>query len=528
MALPPPANQGPPIEPWQRQANDLGLSPNEAELYELMTNYHSFTQQQYIALRDQGGYGTLVDLNQWQYKDIKDWCVAISARAVNRGGRTFGDLKIKQLQGIAWWVSDTLLRNQPVNVNVYKADADNYRVNAELDYRDSKADNVTVDKPKAFEYQKWIEWEVSVYSYFSSLNNLKGVPLSYVIRKDLAQGITVASLNERKQQIIYNSPLQGYLFSKDDETVGNILQECCLGTEAESWIKNIKGGRRMMQTLQLHYDGPDEAKKRLNSAKAQLDNIFYRHEATFSFEKYVTALNDIYNTHERYHEPIYETDKVRYLLEKCQNNHAEFKQMVVLCRTQHNTFTAAVTMLKEAVGRLFPDPHNRAGGSKKRNVSQVNSKGNNNNNNKKMVNGVDTSDLSRWFSDDEMKKLPRWLQKKIATNKNHQSKNKDKIDKKKKARVSSVQADNGGSNNNNSGNNSNNSNSASNDSETSRNSLVASVINGIHNSQRQNTIQFPLNGRSASIAAANRTRSNGGGTVDDSSVITFDHLGNPL
>ena len=509
----------PPL-PWQQQAVVLGLNPDETVLYELMSNFHSFTREQYVALRDQGGYGTLADLNQWQFKDIKDWCVAISARNLNRGGRTFGDLKIKQLQGIAWWVTDTILRNQLLDVNVYKANSDDYKVNAELDYRESKADNVTVDKPKAFEYQKWIEWEVSVYSYFSSLSNLKGVPMAYVIRKDLSQGMTVGQLVERKQQIIYNSPLTGYLFGKDDETVGSILQECCLGTEAESWIKNIRGGRRMMQTLQLHYDGPDEARKRLNTAKAQLDKLFYRHEATFSFEKYVTALNDINNIHERYHEPIYETDKVRYLLEKCQNNHAEFKQMVVLCRTQQNTFNGAVTMLKEAVGRLFPDPHVRSHGSKKRNISQVNSKykGNKDKGSKKTpneMNGVDTSDLTRWFSDVEMKKLPRWMQRKIATNKNHQSNNKSKIDAKKKARVGAVETevDNGTS-------------SASD--ATSRNSIVAAVINGIHNSNRQG-IQFPIQGRAASIAAASRPRTVGGGAiVDDTSVVTFDHLGNPL
>ena len=48
----------------------------------------------------------------------------------------------------------------------------------------------------------------------------------------------------------------------------------------------------------------------------------------------------------------------------------------------------------------------------------------------------------------------------------------------------------------------------------------------MHNAQRQGGHQFPLNGRSASVAAANRNRS--GGIVDDSSVVTFDHLGNPV
>jgi len=113
-------------------------------------------------------------------------------------------------------------------------------------------------------------------------------------------------MQSRKEQIINNAPLTGYLYEKDNATVGNILKEVCLGTEAESWTKNIVGGREAMRALQLHYDGPDEARKRLSVAKAQLEKLLYRHEATFSFEKYVTALNDIYNIHERYQEPIFE------------------------------------------------------------------------------------------------------------------------------------------------------------------------------------------------------------------------------
>jgi alpha-galactosidase/6-phospho-beta-glucosidase family protein len=209
---------------------------------------------------------------------------------------------------------------------------------------------------------------------------------------------------------------------------------------------------------------------------------------------------------------------VRYLLEKCQNNHTEFKQTIVLCCKQHTTFTGAVAMLKEACGRLFADAHVKSN-RHKRSITKVNTKNNNHNRgNKKMVNGVDTSDLSCWYMNEEMKNLPNWLQKKIATNNDHQSKNKDKIHEKKKARVNvSAMNTDGGSNNNNGSNS-----SPSNDS----NSIIAGVINGMHNAQRQVGHQFPVNGRSASVAAVSRNRS--GGAVDDSSVVTFNHLGNPV
>ena len=58
MALPPP----PPA--WIARATALGLNADETVLFEVMTNHHNFTEDQFLCLRDHGGYGTLDDLNQ--------------------------------------------------------------------------------------------------------------------------------------------------------------------------------------------------------------------------------------------------------------------------------------------------------------------------------------------------------------------------------------------------------------------------------------------------------------------------------
>ncbi len=497
--VPPPQPQ---VPAWLNRANALGLNDDETILFELMYNSLNFTEGQYTTLRDQGGYGTLRDLNQWRHKEIYDWCVAMSGRSVARGGRTYGDLKIKQLQGIAWWVTDRCLRSLPLDVNDFKAKEEEYRANAQFAYLESKNDDVTLDKPGKFEYKNWIAWEETVYLYFDSITNLRGVPMAYVIRKDLPAGTDIATL-ERKDQIIYNAPLNGFVFDIDTKTVLSILKESTIDTEAETWIKNIKCGRLAMKALQQHYDGDDEKRKRLDTAKAQLDKLFYRHEATFSFEKYVTSLQNIFSIHDRYFEPVYETDKVRYLLDKCQNNHTEFKQAVMLCRTMHNTFSAAVTYLKTEVGRLFPD----SGRTRKpRNISNTNTK---KNTGKKLVNGVDCSDLSRWYSKEEFSKLPGYMRKRIATNKNHRDKNQEQIQQKKKARISATETDKEGA-------------------DDKQNSLVAAVINGVANASRHSagaSVQFPHNGRNATIAATQSKQISSNEST--TSAVTFDHLGNP-
>ena len=55
---------------------------------------------------------------------------------------------------------------------------------------------------------------------------------------------------------------------------------------------------------------------------------------------------------------MYESDKVKSLLDKYQNNNTEFKQSVQMCRTLHTQFEDAVTYLKKEVGRIFPDDEN--------------------------------------------------------------------------------------------------------------------------------------------------------------------------
>ena len=221
MAAQPPAQV--PVQPpaqaqvpaWQNRAIALGLNDDETVLFELMVNTLNFTEGQYTTLRDQGGYGTLRDLNQWRHKEIYDWCVALSGtRSAARGGHTYGDLKIKQLQGIAWWVTDRCLRSLPLDVDDFKGKEEEYRANAQFAYLKSKSDDVTLDKPGKFEYKNWIAWEETVYLYFDSITNLRGVPLVYVIRKDLPNGTEFDTL-ARKDQIVYNAPLNGFVFDID-------------------------------------------------------------------------------------------------------------------------------------------------------------------------------------------------------------------------------------------------------------------------------------------------------------------------
>ena len=509
----------PALPQWQVDANSLGLNVEERELHRVLCNVHSFTIGQYVTLREEG-YGTLNDLRNWKHKEIHTLLTSLSGRPQTRGGMRYGDKRIRQVQALAWFVNDHFSRGVPLDIDVYEADPDVCIQNAALAADHISSESNKADKPEKFTYKSWITWEESIEVYLESLIRSCGAPLSYVIRKDLPVGMIWDNL-DAMQQRVHTPPVNGFAFSIDSKNVLTLIKELCLSTEAEVWVKNIKCGRAAMIALRAHYDGPDEARKRTLEAKAKLKSLFYKHEFTFSFEKFITALQGHFKVFEKYNMPMYEHEKVEILFEKRQNNNPEFKLEVGICRSQHDTFIGAITYLKTAVARLFPIDGSRRGVDKQRQISSAN-----------VVNGIDLSDFSKNYSRQEVRKVQStadgrkaWRsflnnpkrKKATAEYKKRKGSGGDRKIQALKKRLKEAEdaVANGGSSNS--------------DLDIEQQRMVAATINGVMNASRHNSqVQFPTNGRS--IRSVQRPQGNnaGSGDVSTTSAITFDHLGNPL
>jgi hypothetical protein len=188
-------------------------------------------------------------------------------------------------------------------------------------------------------------------------------------------------------------------------------------------MQGITCGRIAMQALQAHYDGDAEAEKRKQAAKSDLSTLYYRHESAFSFEKYINRLKKCFDTLEKYQVPYYEEDKVKLLLDRIQNNHGEVKTQVSICRANYSgSFVQASTYMSREISRIFPASNvasvnfgkgkNRGG----RNVSSLKNGGKKGKRKGLIVdknNGVDISDLTRFYSKEEWKKLDADVRKKI-------------------------------------------------------------------------------------------------------------------
>jgi hypothetical protein len=58
-------------------------------------------------------------LAYWPYDDIKAWVTHKEKLKVNQGGRTFGDMKVRGLLGLAWWVTDHVRRGESIDLTKF-------------------------------------------------------------------------------------------------------------------------------------------------------------------------------------------------------------------------------------------------------------------------------------------------------------------------------------------------------------------------------------------------------------------------
>jgi len=200
-----------PLAQWEVEANALTLQGEHHLLHELLRNFHNLNREQYAKLREEG-YSSLSDLVKWKYKDIDSLLENLSNRPTTRGGKQFGDRRIKELRALSRFITDRNCRGLSLDLNLYRQEVNSYITYAEID-AEIGSDNAA-DKPGKFKYASWNKWEESVYIYLDSIISKNGAPLSYVIRKDLEGGTEWESL-DRKTQQLYTASLEGFTFNID-------------------------------------------------------------------------------------------------------------------------------------------------------------------------------------------------------------------------------------------------------------------------------------------------------------------------
>ena len=494
----------------------------------------------------ENGFDTARTFVHWKYKAVSKFCSERASAHLNRGGVTYGARKVRCLQGFAWWCTDRRLRGKDLNLNLFDENTlEESLEESELHFEESEKKD-EAEKPVKFTHDKWIQWEESIITYFSAIKNSRGIPLSYVIRKE-NEDISEVTADIRDQEMINNASLAGPMFIRDSKRILTILKELTIGTDAETWMKGKKCGRLAMEALQNHYDGPSEGERRKQIARSDLEKLFYRNETTFSFEKYVTIMKMNFEVLRKYEVPVHEEDKTRMLLNNINCPNAELKTEINICRSQHaDTFENASTYIATQISRIFPEYQPSSGRYAKggrgyrgysggRNISafgrgrgRFQGRGGRGNRGGRgargygrggrggrggrptIENGIDISDPTRWYDESEFSALSHETRKRILENPTRA----EAIEARRKRRKTSSSTTSQGS------------------------TQIAAIITGVMNAQRnnqENTAPMPqirtlTSGNNRAISSVPRSSQN---TIpippgDSSTIVTYDHLGNVI
>ena len=123
-----------------------------------------------------------------EFTDIKEWRQLKAKISARRGGLSYGDRKIRFLQALAWWVTYLTLRGKSIDINNFKTDIISDDIEESwLNFEYTRDVKGELSKTKYSPHEKLTQWEDSIYKYFASRENSRGVPLSYVIRKDTSR-----------------------------------------------------------------------------------------------------------------------------------------------------------------------------------------------------------------------------------------------------------------------------------------------------------------------------------------------------
>lgn len=397
---------------------------------------------------DREGFTTLDEFGLLKAKHIFEMVKRLAALTPARGGVLIGQLQIRKLEALLFWIFDRRRRSLDLDHEAF----DNQVITdclEKLDLEERAPEDNKVKSPGKLQTSAtgWIQWELGFENYLAGIKGAQGLPIVYVIRKDLpADHVHV---NDDTEQL-YQIPLVGQLYENDNKAVYLQLKQCVLNTEGWEWIKSYdanQNGRLSMQKLRLHYDGPAATSKRIALANQMIKELHYKSEQSFSFESFITKLNGAYQVLEENGEGKSTRTKIEELLSKINSNHADIRSAIGVIRMSseyNNDFTLTVNKLSEVITQIFPSLQGRERGRRvsaagmprdSRNAGRGNAyrggrggrhgrggRGPGRGFRPNIVNGVDISNPNRYYTAEEWEKLPVPVRKDLDSRRNNRNK----------------------------------------------------------------------------------------------------------
>ena len=127
-------------------------------------------------------------------------------------------------------------------------------------------------------------------------------------------------------------------------------------TEGQTWFEKVEDGdgRAAHLLLREHYVGEAHDQRRAASAMAKLENLFWKNEASFAFEKYLTWLNEAFMEMEDAEQPLFPAQKVQWLIRGIKNDDIQVQTTIGIIRDRYLTnFDEACLTLSRTISSHF-------------------------------------------------------------------------------------------------------------------------------------------------------------------------------
>lgn len=332
--------------------------------------------------------------------------------------------RTKKLKAVKFWINKKLREDAPCDLMELTDDKIAQLIREMALVKTDKESDSKLYYPEAFNASDYKNWIKKVANYLDSRKGKAGVPLSYVIRP--------ADADPDDAQDEYTRALWAVSFDtpqyiEDNREVYHLFKDLLTKTDGATWFEKVSDGdgRAAHLLLREHYVGEAHDMRRAASANAKLEALFWKSEAAFPFEKYLTRMNEAFKELEDAGQPMYVQQKVQFLLRSIRCDDIQVQTTMGIVRDKYlNDFDAACITLSRTVSSRFalaePARNNKRsigatatgaktgrGGSGRGGGRGGNrSRGSGGHGKMKVVmNGVDVSDINRNFTSDEWEKL---------------------------------------------------------------------------------------------------------------------------
>ena len=369
------------------------------------------------------GLETVEDLANYTDAELDAMADRNSKRSPAPTRVQMGLARTKKLKAIKFWVVKKLREMSPLDLNELN-DATVARLIREMAVAKAgaKDSDSKLYYPESFVANDYKNWIKKVSNYLDSRKGKAGVPLSYIIRPVDADP---DKATDEYTRVLWAASFETEEFMEDNREVYHLFKDLSTKTDGATWFEKVTDGdgRSAHLLLREHYIGEAHDMRRAAAATAKLEALFWKSEASFPFEKYLTRMNEAFKELEDADQPMYVQQKVHFLLKsmRCDDIQVQTTMGIVRDKYSHD-FEGACMALSRTISSRFAlaEP----GKSSKRSIGAATTtnksargsgRGGGRSGNrggrgstgkaKVIMNGVDVSDINRSFTTEEWEKL---------------------------------------------------------------------------------------------------------------------------